>query len=129
MAERTCDCASSHCHSIGLAFALMLALPLLSSLSACNPRQPTPVIAPPTVVITSPTSGHMVQSGVDVPINCTANDAQGVVKVELWVDGLLYRVDASPEPVGQRTFVVSQPWHAAAPQRMRSSLNSFALSM
>jgi hypothetical protein len=31
------------------------------------------------------------------------------------VDGSLYRVDASPDPEGQTTFVVSQPWHAAAP--------------
>jgi len=52
-------------------------------------------------------------AGVDVPVNSTANDAQGILKVELWVDGSLYRVDKSPQSAGQTTFVVTQPWHAA----------------
>ena len=96
---------------LGLVFGLTLALTVL--LTACNTRsKPATAVTPPTVTITSPASGHAVQSGLDVPINSTANDGLGILKVELWVDGSLYRLDASPDPEGQRTFVVSQPWHA-----------------
>lgn len=106
--------ASGRCHfSVALALLLFLAI----MLSACNRvgRSTTPIIPPPTVAITSPTSGQTVQAGVNVPVNSTANDTQGILRVELWVDGSLYRVDASPDPEGQATFVVSQPWHAAEP--------------
>lgn len=96
---------------------LALILILATLLAACNGvgSKSTPVVAPPTVTIASPANGHTVPAGMDVSINSTANDAQGVLKVELWVDGSLYRVDASPDPAGQTTFVVSQPWHADVP--------------
>jgi len=100
-----------------LSVALALILTLTTLLSACDrivPRS-TPVIPPPAVAITSPTGEQAVQAGVDVSVNSTANDTQGVLKVELWVDGELYRVDSSLHPEGQTTFVVSQPWHAAVP--------------
>lgn len=97
-------------YRFALAFALMLSTMLLA---ACGIGKPTPIVAPPAVSITSPADGHTVQEGVDVPIDSTANDTQGVLKVELWVDDSLYRVDVSPQPEGQTTFVVSQPWHAA----------------
>ena len=96
-----------------LVLALILCLAAL--LAACSTGKPTPVIPPPSVAITSPVSGSSVQAGVDVSINSTANDAQGILRTELWVDGSLYRVDVSPEPGGQTTFVVSQPWNASVP--------------
>jgi len=96
-----------------LLFGLIFASILL--FAACRSSRPTPVVPPPSVAITSPANGYTVQAGVDVPVNSTANDAQGVLKVELWVDGSLYRVDESPQPQGQTTFVVTQPWHAAVP--------------
>jgi hypothetical protein len=99
-----------------------------AALAACSTARPTPVIPPPAVVITSPASGHSVTAGVDVPINSTANDAQGVVRVELWVDGSLYRVDTSPEPEGQTTFVASQPWHAAGPGAHRVVVRAYSKS-
>ena len=91
----------------------LLLLVLMTLLTACLSKE-TPTIAPPVVVITSPANGQTIKQGVDVSINSTANDTQGIVRVELWVDGSLYRVDTSPEAGGQTTFVVSQPWHAAA---------------
>lgn len=101
-----------------LLFVFLIVLLILATLlAACNGAQeksPT-VVSAPTVAIASPADGHTVQAGVDVAINSTASDAQGIVKVELWVDGSLYRVDTSPDPEGQTTFVVSQPWHADAP--------------
>ncbi len=90
---------------------------LITPLLGCDRigSRATVVIPPPTVTITSPASGHTIQAGVDVPINSTANDAQGILKVQLWVDGALYREDTSPDQDGQTTFVASQPWHAAEP--------------
>ena len=87
-------------------FTLTLSF-VLAVLAACSTVKPTPVIPPPSAAITSPASGLSVEEGVDVPINSTANDTQGVLQVELWVDGSLYRVDVSPEPEGQTTFVVN----------------------
>ena len=91
---------------------ILFVLALPSLLYACNTGKPTLVIPPPVVAITAPVNNHSIPSGIDIPINSTANDAQGIIKIELWVDDSLYRVDASPEPDGQTTFVVSQPWHA-----------------
>lgn len=97
--------------------ALICTLILLTCLAACDltGRKSTPVIPPPTVAITLPISGYTVHTGEDVSVNSTANDTQGILKAELWVDGSLYRVDVSPDPEGQTTFVTSQPWHAAVP--------------
>ena len=100
-----------------LSVALALILTLTTLLAACGriAPKPTAVIPPPAVAITSPTGEYAVQAGMDVAVNSTANDTQGVLKVELCVDGELYRVDSSPDSEGQTTFVVSQPWHAAVP--------------
>lgn len=111
-----------------IVFSLVFVLLVVLALGGCGTARPTPVIPPPAVVITSPVSGHSVMSGVDVPINSTANDAQGIVRVELWVDGSLYRVDTSPEPEGQSTFVVSQPWHAAEPGTHQMMVRAYGRS-
>jgi hypothetical protein len=115
------------CHVLGIpggcreyplrCVTLVLIFLLVMPLAACSRlgSRPTPVIPPPSVAITSPTSGQTVQADEDVPINSTANDTQGILKVELWVDGQLYRVDPSSDPEGQRTFVASQLWSASPP--------------
>ena len=98
---------------VTLTVVLALAIPL----AACARLggKPTPVIPPPSVAITSPTSGQTVQVDEDVPVNSTANDTQGILRMELWVDGQLYRVNSSGDPEGQRTFVLSQLWYASPP--------------
>jgi hypothetical protein len=98
-----------------LLVVLALSFVLTVGTTACTllGRRSTPVIAPPTVSITSPIEGYTVREGEDLPINSTANDSQGILKAELWVDGSLYRVDASSVSEGETTFVVSQPWHAS----------------
>ncbi|MFQ6059552.1 MAG: Ig-like domain-containing protein [Anaerolineae bacterium] len=65
---------------------------------------------PPTVVINSPASGSQVQVGQEVAIQSTATDEQGVVRVELWVDGSHYRTEASPSPEGQPVLSIAQRW-------------------
>ena len=86
-------------------------------IAACQTGQnasatPTPAIGKPTVVIVTPASNATVQSGDQVQIQSTASDAQGIVLVELSVDG--QSVQNSPTPNGQpqQQFSVIQTWTA-----------------
>src|SRR5207244_13642302 len=45
-------------------------------------------------------------------IKSTASDARGVVKIELWVDGVLYRVDVTKEAEGLPSVSITQTWPA-----------------
>jgi hypothetical protein len=67
---------------------------------------------PPAVAIVAPLNGTAWQPGQDVVVQSQATDDRGVMRVELWVDGLLVRSDASPQPSGQTPFLVVQPWRA-----------------
>jgi len=113
MKKTTDRLCSKHRRRHSLTAVLVLVFVLLMLSTACSTGKSTPVVSPPVVAITSPAGGLTVQAGVDVPIDSTANDTQGILKVELWVDGSLYRVDASSGSEGQTTFLASQPWHAA----------------
>jgi hypothetical protein len=49
----------------------------------------------------------------EVAVQSVATDSRGVTKVELWIDGSIYRIDASPSPQGQPSFSVTQKWPAS----------------
>ncbi len=66
--------------------------------------------AKPAVVITSPPSGSQFQEGQDVSVQSTSTDAQGIVRVELIVDGATVRTDSAPSP--QDKFALIQTWKA-----------------
>ncbi|MDE3090037.1 MAG: hypothetical protein KGJ80_11705 [Chloroflexota bacterium] len=68
----------------------------------------------PQVTIQSPSAGAQFQEGDDVPVQSTATDKGGIVRVELWVDGSVVRADAPPTPQGQTSFSVIQTWKAIA---------------
>ena len=69
----------------------------------------------PTIIITSPTSGTEFQAGEKVSILSSASDAKGVMRVELYVDGVLYRTDPSPTPGGTKELTMYQEWIAEDP--------------
>lgn len=69
-------------------------------------------LQPPAVAIVAPLGGTSWELGQDVIVQSQATDDQGVMRVELWVDGVLVRSDASPQANGQSPFIVSQPWRA-----------------
>ena len=69
----------------------------------------------PTIIITSPTSGTEFQAGEKVSILSSASDAKGVMRVELYVDGMLYRTDPSPTPGGTKELTMYQEWIAEDP--------------
>lgn len=66
----------------------------------------------PIVVIMSPPSGSQFVEGEEIAIQSSATDAQGVVRVELVVDGNVIRVDPSPTAQGQLNFTLIQTWKA-----------------
>ncbi|HUW96028.1 MAG TPA: CARDB domain-containing protein [Anaerolineae bacterium] len=71
--------------------------------------------AKPTITIAAPTSDTQFEEGDDVTILSSANDAKGVTRVELYVDGDLYRTDSSPSAEGEKSLAMAQTWVAADP--------------
>ena len=69
----------------------------------------------PTIIITAPTSGTEFQVGEKVSILSSASDAKGITRVELYVDGVLYRTDPSPVPGGTKELTMFQEWIAEDP--------------
>lgn len=69
----------------------------------------------PTIVITAPTSDAEFEEGEEVTVLSSANDAAGIARVELYVDGELYRTDSSPSPEGEESLAMAQTWVAEEP--------------
>jgi len=67
-------------------------------------NQGTAPVSIPIVVIKSPVSGSQVKNGRQVIVQATANDAQGVTRMELWVAGQKVAQSVSPVPSGQSPF-------------------------
>lgn len=93
---------------------------LLIVLVACStltppPSLPAPTVTKPQVIITSPASGTQYSAGTDVVIQSTSSDAEGVVRVELLVDGQSVRSDPIPTGASQPQFQVVQTWRATSP--------------
>ena len=89
-------------------------IPLLLAMlfvSACMPPSLTPVARSdlPQIEIISPPSGTRVLLHQEVEIESRSTDARGLNRIELWVDGSIYRVD---EAEGQTSFHVIQRWRA-----------------
>jgi hypothetical protein len=64
----------------------------------------------PNAIITSPPSGSTFHDGEDIAVQSVSTDSQGVVRVELLVDGQIVRTDAPPSP--QQQFTLVQTWKA-----------------
>ena len=97
----------------------MLVLGLCCCLAACGPggsATPAPTVVAlggkPTLVVSTPLEGAQFGAGTTVSIRSTASDARGVVKIELWVDGVLYRVDVTKEADGLPSVTITQTWPA-----------------
>jgi hypothetical protein len=68
----------------------------------------------PQITIQSPVAGSQYKEGDDVAVQSMSNDAAGIVRVELSVDGTIVRTDAPPIPKGQSVFNLVQTWKATS---------------
>jgi hypothetical protein len=69
----------------------------------------------PTITMTAPASGAQFQVGEEVTVLSSANDSKGVSRVELYVDGQLYRTDPGPAATGSTQLTMTQVWLAEDP--------------
>jgi len=94
-----------------LALVLVVALLAASALACDLGGGPTK----PTISITAPTSDAQFEEGEEVNVLSSANDAKGITRVELLVDGDLYRTDSSPSAEGEKSLAMAQTWTATDP--------------
>jgi hypothetical protein len=91
---------------------VLMALVLVGSILACDIGGGA---AKPTITITAPTSDARFEEGDEVNVLSSASDAKGVVRVELYVDGDLFRTDSSPSAEGETSLAMAQTWRATDP--------------
>ncbi|MBI5879056.1 MAG: hypothetical protein HZB53_15520 [Chloroflexi bacterium] len=103
---------------------ILLLVPFILALStACDSGAPSPTAAAPTTVaqagskptftVISPSDGALVAQGSTLSVRSSAADPRGITKVELWVDGVLYRMDITREAEGLPSVTLTQTWPAA----------------
>lgn len=91
---------------------LILIVPLLlSGILACDFGGGAGT-AKPRVTCSSPVSGIELEVGQQVEIVCLAEDPEGIVSVELAVDGVLYTVQESPNAQGESQWKFVENWAA-----------------
>jgi hypothetical protein len=82
---------------------------------ACGSRQQVGQSAPPSVVVLEPANNQQVPEGKALTIIATAADDQGVLRLELGVDGVLLGTFENPEPEANVPFTAQHTWTATAP--------------
>lgn len=103
---------------------LLTGLTLIALCAACS--SPTPAAPPtpttaalggaPVVIINSPPSNSDFEQGDAVKINSTSTSRNGIVLVELIVDGRVVQSSPTPNDQPQVSFSVIQNWQATAGQ-------------
>lgn len=88
---------------------------LLLTLTACGLSETVGQASPPTVLVTTPHNDQQFQQGEQITVSSTATDAQGVARVELWVDGVLVHTTGNPSPAANVPFSTQQTWTATMP--------------
>ncbi|MGQ9501264.1 MAG: Ig-like domain-containing protein [Anaerolineae bacterium] len=92
--------------------SVVAALIVAGTLVACLPGRVAeqPAGGGPSVVISSPRPGQVVQVNQPIQVSSTSTDPDGIQKVELWVDGALSRVDINPDV--NSPYIVAQTWQS-----------------
>jgi len=100
---------------------LFVVVVLTGSLLACDLSSITDLTggpsetSKPSITMTAPPNGAEFQVGQQVNVLSSASDANGINRVELYVDGVLYRTDPSPNPSPNALVSLSQAWIADVP--------------
>jgi hypothetical protein len=64
----------------------------------------------PTVTFQAPAQGAQIAVGNEIILQSTATGARDITRVELQVDDILIAMATSPDPDGQSSLTVNQPW-------------------
>ncbi len=91
---------------------LFLVISLVATACAVEVGLPKAQSGKPSGGVLSPPHGSQFRAGDMVTVQSFATDPDGVVRVDLFVDGLPSRSDSTPNPQGQTYFAVSQQWQA-----------------
>src|SRR5437868_1164412 len=98
-------------------FLLLTALSITAA--ACQQQTPTPTpsagATKPNVIIVAPPSNASVAVGDEVKVQSTSADTDGIVLVELIVDGQTLQNSPTPNGSPQQQFSVIQTWTATTP--------------
>jgi hypothetical protein len=86
---------------------------LLATLACSIGQRAVPEASAPSVTLTHPLPGQTAPVGEPISVDSTSIDADGVQRVELWVDDTLLRVDSNPK--GSSPYIVSQSWQSDLP--------------
>jgi hypothetical protein len=100
-------------------YFLVILLPALLMAACQQGQNPTPTASAqaskPNVVIVSPASNATFEVGAEVKVQSTSADAQGIVLVELSVDGQTVQNSPTPNGQPQAQFSVIQTWIPTTP--------------
>ena len=77
--------------------------------------QPVANDAGPVVSVSSPTTGQEIELGRELQVLSVAQEAGGIARTELVVDGEVIWVDANADPQPGEPFIVGQPWTPDVP--------------
>jgi hypothetical protein len=86
---------------------------LVATLACSIGQRALPEASAPTVTLTHPLPGQTAPVGEPVSVDSTSVDADGIQRVELWVDDRLLRVDSNPKV--SSPYIVSQLWQSDMP--------------
>lgn len=104
---------------------MILLVGLLISGCARGNAEPQATTNGPVVQITAPPSGARIPTGREVEIQSTATDPAGVERIELYVDGVLIRIDTPPAAEGQSAFSVVQRWVPSQPGPVQVEVRAY----
>jgi carbon monoxide dehydrogenase subunit G len=94
---------------------LIVAGLVVATIMACNiggGEQAGPV---PSAAITAPVSGSKFQSGEEVIVQGVATAPQGIIRLELWVNGALTGGMSTPSGEAEQSFAAAMRWVPAEP--------------
>lgn len=93
--------------------AAVVGILLTASLACSVGRNATSALDAPSVSIATLLPGQTAQVGEQVSVESTSVDADGIQRVELWVDDIKVRIDNNPGM--DSPYLVSQSWQGNAP--------------
>lgn len=85
-------------------------------------------VTQPVVAIAAPTNGSVFAMGEKVAVQSASADANGITRVELYVDGQLAQTSNVPAPADTKQFNVIQEWAPTTPGAHSLVVRAFNLA-